>query len=135
MIEVTEMKLFSNTFNTLERGLNYASLNQKVIAQNIANVDTPNYKAKEVEFKTLLHNSMNQLDAKRTDSRHFTFQSAAQHPAVKTKVNNQYNHNGNGVDLDQEMSEMATNQIYFNALTDRINGKFNSLQSVIRGGK
>jgi flagellar basal-body rod protein FlgB len=129
------VELFSNTFNSLERGLDYASLNQKVISQNIANVDTPNYKAKEVEFKTVLHNSINQLEAKRTDSRHFTFQSYDMHPGVKTKTAYQYNHNGNGVDLDKEMSEMAENQIYFNALSDRINGKFNSLKSVIRGGK
>ncbi|MCA1059173.1 flagellar basal body rod protein FlgB [Rossellomorea aquimaris] len=129
------MKLFSNTFTTLENGLNYAALNQKVISQNIANVDTPNYKAKKVEFKKVFDQSLQQLDAKRTDQRHFTFHSDSQHPAVKTKSTYQYNHNGNGVDLDQEMSEMATNQIYFNALSDRINGKFNSLQSVIRGGK
>jgi flagellar basal-body rod protein FlgB len=129
------MKLFSNTITNLERGLDYASLNQKVISQNIANVDTPNYKAKEVEFKSVLDHSMNQLEANRTDSRHFTFQSSDTHPAVKTKTAYQYNHNGNGVDLDKEMSEMAENQIYFNALSDRINGKFNSLKSVIRGGK
>jgi flagellar basal-body rod protein FlgB len=132
---VPKVKLFSNTFTTLERGLNYASLNQKVISQNIANVDTPNYKAKEVEFKAMLDQSVQQLDAKKTDQRHFAFHSSSQHPAVKTKTAYQYNHNGNGVDLDQEMSEMASNQIYFNALTDRINGKFNSLQTVVRGGK
>ncbi|WP_201713783.1 flagellar basal body rod protein FlgB [Rossellomorea arthrocnemi] len=129
------MKLFSNTFTTLENGLNYASLNQKVISQNIANVDTPNYKAKKVEFKSMLNQSLQQLEATRTNSRHFTFHSTNQNPAIKTKSDFQYNHNGNGVDLDQEMSEMATNQIYFNAISDRINGKFNSLQSVIRGGK
>ncbi|MDX8343880.1 flagellar basal body rod protein FlgB [Rossellomorea sp. YZS02] len=129
------MKLFSNTINTLENGLNYASLNQKVISQNIANADTANYKAKEVEFKTFFDQSLQQFDAKRTNQRHFSFRSDSQHPSVKTKSAFQYNHNGNGVDMDQEMSEMATNQIYFNALTDRINGKFNSLQSVIRGGK
>jgi flagellar basal-body rod protein FlgB len=134
-IEVPNLKLFSNTFTTLENGLNYASLNQKVISQNIANVDTPNYKAKKVEFKSMLNQSLQQLEANRTNSRHFTFHSNSQEPAVKTKSAFQYNHNGNGVDLDQEMSEMATNQIYFNAMSDRINGKFNSLQSVIRGGK
>lgn len=129
------MKLFSSTFANLERGLDYASLNQKVISQNIANVDTPNYRAKEVEFKTVLNDSINQLEAKRTNARHFSFQSSNQHPAVKTKSAYQYNHNGNGVDLDREMSEMASNQIYFNALSDRINGKFNSLKSVVTGGK
>lgn len=54
---------------------------------------------------------------------------------VINKPNVNYNENGNSVDLDKEMADMATNQIYFNALTERINGKFNTLQTVIRGGK
>lgn len=41
------MKLFNNTFNHLAQGLDYASTKNKVIANNIANVDTPNYKAKK----------------------------------------------------------------------------------------
>jgi flagellar basal-body rod protein FlgB len=51
--------------------------------------------------------------------------------------NNQvsYNENGNSVDIDKEMADLAANQIYYNALTERINGKFSTLQNVIRGGK
>lgn len=45
-----------------------------------------------------------------------------------------YSHNGNNVDIDKEMAELAENQIYYNGLVDRINGKFGSLQTVIRGG-
>ncbi|MCA1053505.1 flagellar basal body rod protein FlgB [Rossellomorea aquimaris] len=129
------MKLFSNTFTAIEQGLNYSSMKQKAISQNIANVDTPNYKAKKVEFKTVLQNSMTGFEGKRTDPRHITIRSSSGHTALWTKNAYQYNHNGNGVDLDREMSEMASNQIYFNALSDRMSGKFNSLQSVIRGGK
>jgi flagellar basal-body rod protein FlgB len=134
-IEVSIMNLFSNTISTLEKGLDYSSLNQKVISQNIANVDTPHYKAKQVSFQSMFQQSLHQLDANRTDPRHISFKQQGTHPAVTVKSNYQYNHNGNGVDLDKEMSELATNQIYFNALSDRINGKFQSLQSVIRGGK
>ena len=42
---------------------------------------------------------------------------------------------GNSVDIDKEMADLASNQIYYNALTERISGKFSSLQNVIRGGK
>ncbi|MBM7586826.1 flagellar basal-body rod protein FlgB [Bacillus pakistanensis] len=129
------MKLFSNTFNVLEAGLNYSSLKQNITSQNIANIDTPNYKAKEVSFNHYFQNSLNDFEAKRTDPRHFSFTSGSNHSSVIQKKNFQYNHNGNGVDLDREMTELAKNQIYFNALSDRMSGKFNSLQSVIRGGK
>ncbi|WP_031307882.1 flagellar basal body rod protein FlgB [Mesobacillus boroniphilus] len=131
------MKLFSNTVSTLEHALNYSSAKQKVISQNIANVDTPNYKAKDVSFKAVFQDVMGKsFQANRSDARHYEFSSKASRlPGVVTYPNVNYNQNGNSVDLDKEMADLATNQIYYNALTERINGKFNSLQTVIRGGK
>lgn len=130
------MKLFSNTMTTLERALDYSSLKHKVISQNIANVDTPKYKAKDVSFKSIFQSTLNQtMQAHRSDVRHFEFQQKDTHPAILTRNHVQYNHNGNSVDLDKEMAESATNQIYFHAVTDRLNGKFTSLQNVIKGGK
>ncbi|MGO4887787.1 flagellar basal body rod protein FlgB [Anaerobacillus sp. MEB173] len=127
------MKLFSNsTFMVLEQALNNASLRQKTISQNVANVDTPNYKSKQVIFKNHLNEAMN---AHRTDERHFQFSSSNKGgPVIKTMNNTFVNHNGNNVDIDYEMAEMAKNQIYYNALIDRMNGRFSSLKTVL-GGK
>ena len=128
--------LFNNTFSTVENALNYSSLKQKVIADNIANVDTPNYKAKDVSFKTMLDGSLSQsISTKVTDPRHIPFQQDADNSAIITQANLDYNDNGNSVDIDREMSNLATNQIYYSALTDRINGMFSTLQTVIKGGK
>jgi flagellar basal-body rod protein FlgB len=130
------MKLFSGTISTLEQGLNYSSTKQKVISQNIANVDTPNYKAMDVSFKNVLQNELHtSINAKRTNQRHFDFKSGSNQSITISRNNVQYNQNGNSVDLDKEMSDLATNQIYYNALIERINGKFSTLQNVIRGGK
>ena len=131
------MELFSDTFSTLERGLKYSSAKQKVISQNIANSDTPNYKAKEVSktssFGTELQAAMQSY---RTDERHFNFkvQGKETFPTVNQE-NVQYNNNGNSVDIDKEMTDLASNQIFYNALSERLAGKFNSLENVIRGGK
>jgi flagellar basal-body rod protein FlgB len=130
------VNLFSNTISSLENALNYSSLKQKVISQNIANADTPNYKAKDVEKGNSFGSVFNEsLKAYRTDSRHFEFNRPSSTGGIITQKNTQYNNSGNSVDIDKEMSELATNQIYFNALSDRISGKFSSLQNVIRGGK
>ncbi|MBT2756021.1 flagellar basal body rod protein FlgB [Mesobacillus foraminis] len=130
------MSLFSGTISNLESAMNYSSMKQKVISQNIANVDTPNYKAKDVSFRSSLQMAVNaQFEGRRTDSRHFNFQGNAGSGAAVKIRNAAYNHNGNGVDMDKEMADLATNQIYYNALTERINGKFNTLQTVIKGGK
>lgn len=130
------MKLFSNTVSLLEQGLNYSSLKSKAISQNIANVDTPNYKAKNVSFKSELDQAaqINNQSFK-TDSRHFEFEKTGSSSIQVTSNNRNYNSTGNSVDMDSEMSDLATNQIYYNALIERLNGNFQTLKSVIQGGK
>ncbi|OCA89630.1 flagellar basal body rod protein FlgB [Pradoshia sp. D12] len=130
------MKLFSNTVSLLEQGLNYSSLKSKAISQNIANVDTPNYKAKNVSFKSELDQAaqINNQSFK-TDSRHFEFKKTGSSAIQVTSNSRNYNSTGNSVDMDSEMSDLATNQIYYNALIERLNGNFQTLKSVIQGGK
>ncbi|WP_019242315.1 MULTISPECIES: flagellar basal body rod protein FlgB [Bacillus] len=130
------MSFFSGAISTLESALNYSSTKQKVISDNIANSDTPNYKAKDVNFKQVFEGELqSSISAYRTDQRHYEFNSQKNGTSVYVKNNVSYNHNGNSVDVDKEMSDLATNQIYYNAVTDRINSKFKSLENVIRGGK
>jgi flagellar basal-body rod protein FlgB len=129
------LSLFSHTIRMLEQGLDYAALREKVIANNIANVDTPNYKAKDVRFKAELDRAMHSLEAKRTNPKHLSFHSMNEKFTVATRGNLVYNHNGNNVDIDQEMSYLAENQIYYNALIERLNGKLTTLKTVIKGGK
>ncbi|KIO61850.1 flagellar basal body rod protein FlgB [Caldifermentibacillus hisashii] len=133
------MKIFSNTISILDQALDYSTTKQKVISQNIANVDTPNYKAQEVlPFKTVLKNELKNtkhLSAQITNNKHIPFSPSENGTVTIVKNNIQYNESGNSVDVDQEMTKLAENQIYYNALIDRISGKFQTLQSVIKGGK
>jgi flagellar basal-body rod protein FlgB len=129
------MKLFSNTINSLETALSQSTAKQKVISNNIANVDTPNYKAQEVRFNTALSNEMQKLQATKTNTKHIEFGgSDTSSFRIASRNNTDYQHNGNNVDIDQEMTEMAKNQIQYNALIERLSGKFNSLKTVIKGG-
>lgn len=130
------MNLFSGTISNLENGLNYASLKNKTIAQNIANVDTPNYKAKDVSFQKMLEEeNLKSLKANKTDIRHYEFSIQQKTPGVFSYENFKYRSNGNGVDMDAEQASLAENTIYYNALVERISGKFNTLNTVIKGGK
>ena len=130
------LNLFGGTISSLENGLNYASLKNKTIAQNIANVDTPNYKAKNVSFEKMLSDAKEStISAKRTDVRHYDFQIQQSTPGVYSYENFNYRSNGNGVDMDAEQASLAENTIYYNALIERISSKFNSLNTVIKGGR
>lgn len=128
------MKLFSNTINQLEQAINQSTTKQKVISNNIANVDTPNYKAQDVRFNQSFNNELQKLSAKKTNNKHIDFGTTGNGFQILTKKNSNYQHNGNNVDIDQEMTEIAKNQIQYNALIDRLSSKFNSLKTVIKGG-
>ncbi len=133
---VSDVKLFGETITSLERGLNYSTTKSKAIAQNIANVDTPNYKAKQVSFKEVFEQARGaEVTAYKTDQKHIDFRKRNVQPGVYNISNFRYRHDGNGVDMDKEQAELAENQIYYNALVDRLNGKFNTLQNVVKGGR
>lgn len=130
------MNLFSGTISQLEKGLHYSSLKQKVISNNIANIDTPNYKSKDADFNKILQNEINLSSSsmKVSDPRHYQFSSGQISSTANSRMYS-VRDNGNGVDMDREMADLASNQIYFDALVERISGKFGTLNTVIRGGK
>jgi flagellar basal-body rod protein FlgB len=135
------MKIFSSSFQALEHALNTSTLKQRTISSNIANVDTPHYKSKGVVFQSEFKKALEQkpgLESFRTHAKHIPFSTQFglnQNAKVVTRTNTLFNHNGNNVDMDYEMAEMAKNQLWYSALTDRMNGRFSSLKSVINDGR
>ncbi|KAF1681138.1 MULTISPECIES: flagellar basal body rod protein FlgB [Bacillus] len=129
------MSLFSGTIQNLDNALNRADIKQKVITNNIANIDTPNYKAKKVSFQNLLEQESSRFEATKTDYRHIDFSDGDSNYSIVKSRNTSYQQNGNNVDVDKEMTELAQNQINYQALVERMNGKFNSLKTVLTGGR
>lgn len=133
------MQLFSTSFQMLEKAMSTATLKQRVISSNISNVDTPNYKSKQVDFESFLTNAMNTqtISSHRSNAMHLPFSTEATQFNPKVTVNSDtlLKPNGNNVDMDYEMSELAKNQLWFNALTERVNGNFNTLRTVINDGR
>lgn len=134
--ELIVMNIYGSTISLLEQGLNFSSAKGKAISQNIANVDTPNYKAKHVIFNEILKNEQQKpFHTYRTNALHFDFRTKVAQSKVFDSSSLRYRQDGNGVDMDKEQADLAANQIYYNALVDRLNGKFNTLQNVIKGGR
>lgn len=130
------MELFGSTISSLHNALTYSSVKQNAISDNIANNETPNYKAKEVTFKPYLEAEKLEFQSKKTNSMHLSFPQHTISPNITiTSKEGMYNINGNSVDVDKEMALLAENTIYYNAVTDRISGKLNGLMNVIKGGK
>jgi flagellar basal-body rod protein FlgB len=118
-----------STITGLEQALNRSSLTQKVIAQNIANVDTPNYKAQEVTFNQALNDA---LTARKTDPRDFSFSTEDQ-TRIVTDNSTTLQNNGNNVDIDKEMVNLAKNQLNYQAYAEAISRKFNQYNIVLGG--
>ncbi|ASK58384.1 flagellar basal body rod protein FlgB [Bacillus velezensis] len=129
------MDLFSGTIKNLENALGRADIKQKVLTNNIANIDTPNYKAKKVSFRNLLDQETSNLEAVKTDYRHVDFTGSGDDYSIVSSSDTSYQQNGNNVDIDKEMTDLAENQINYQALVERMSGKFNSLKTVLTGGK
>ncbi|GGH82265.1 flagellar basal-body rod protein FlgB [Pullulanibacillus pueri] len=120
-----------SSIGNLQRALDQTSLSQNVISQNIANIDTPNYKAKKVVFGDVLQSAMT---ANRTDPRHFEFSNSGQSQIVVDR-NSSIQNNGNNVDADEQMTELAKTQLQYQSYTEAISREFNKLNIVLGGGQ
>ncbi|MBU0925768.1 flagellar basal body rod protein FlgB [bacterium] len=125
----------SSITNKLFEQLNFRGERQKVISSNIANINTPNYKTKDLVFEDELSNSIsNSLQLKATNSRHLsTINSSTMNSNPKlTEVKNLEEQNdGNNVNLDTQMSEMSKNKILFDAIQSSIKRDSRLFRSVI----
>ncbi|MNI57442.1 Flagellar basal body rod protein FlgB [compost metagenome] len=128
-------------FNVMERALDASSLRQKVIANNVANVDTPYFKRSDVIFEEVLQNEMQaptpSIIGYRSDPRHFLIGkfSSGVTPEVKTDEFSIINNNLNNVDMDYEMSLMAKNQLKYNVVIQEMNAEFKKLRTAMNGGR
>jgi len=114
-------QIFNNS-NLLEKALDVSSLRHQIISNNIANVNTPEYQRKEVKFEKMLEGA---LDAG-ADVNNVK-------PRVKTDLSEAFGRiDGNNVNLDKEMSDLATNTIKYNALIRQLSSKFQNMQTVLK---
>jgi flagellar basal-body rod protein FlgB len=133
--------LFSRNNQTLESTLNHRLQRQKVIVSNIANALTPGYRALGYEFEAQLQKSID--DSKRGGL-------AATHPAhskgegvggngqikpdVHVKPTESIGNDGNTVDVDREMADLAENQILYNFTVEVLNRRLAMMRYGINGG-
>ncbi len=135
------MGLFdSESLLALKRGLNVASLRQQAIADNLANANVPGYKRKEVNFEEAFQMALGQqgITGQRTDIRHIPIgrQLASEvRPAISRERDVSLRVDGNNVDIDVEMADLAENEIRFQSLAQMVAGRYNNLRNVIREGR
>lgn len=118
------------TTQNLEKALDATWLRNDVISQNIANVDTPGYKRKSLKFEEYLNSEMKTGRISQGTS----IAKSEDIKIVEDPADSSYRSDGNNVDIENEMALLAANQIRYSTLIQKMNGDFQRLRSVIKGG-
>jgi len=123
-----------NYINILNKAAGASWTKNEIIANNLANVDTPDYKRKDLNFESLLAEALSDtsLHTKNMDKKVAHLQEVSLKPRVYTEYSNlSYRYDGNNVDMDTEQAYLADNQIKYYALLDSMTHEFNRLKSVL----
>ncbi|MEW6172078.1 MAG: flagellar basal body rod protein FlgB [Bacillota bacterium] len=132
------MTIFSDPVKTaLSKTLDAAALRQRVIADNIANADTPGFKKSVVRFEDALSEALgsDSLPLKKTNPRHIGADLLTVTPRSEQVKTTSLRADGNNVDVDEEMVGLVTNTITYQGAIRFLSGKFSSLRYVISGGR
>jgi len=122
--------VFDKTIKMIEDRLSLNSMNQKLISGNLANINTPGYKAKEVSFENALRESLEEhvLNMVRSNSRHLAPDDPLQAMQTQEVVET------GPVDLDNEMVALTKNSIEYQHMVGLLNKKFTMLKTAITEG-
>jgi flagellar basal-body rod protein FlgB len=135
-------RIFDKQITLLRKALDFRFLRQNMLAANVANVETPGYKAKDLIFEKALGEAMRAEEPgplRVTNPRHFDGRKLTPLELVKPEVIRSANAvgslDGNSVDLEREMAKVAENQMAYEVLTQILTSKFRGLRIAIREGE
>ena len=136
----------SKSFSILEKSLHYRKIRQDMIASNIANADTPYYRPKDIRFEEALEEEVNKkfnisnplkLELARTNSGHMRgFDNKKEAKAIIFYRDGHLARNdANSVDIDVETTQMAKNNIAYNAAIQALRKDIDIFKAVIDSSK
>jgi flagellar basal-body rod protein FlgB len=121
-----------------QKALNVQAQRQEMLASNIANADTPNYKARDIDFRAALNGAMDArlapLALAATASKHLGGAAGAPlDPYAGYRTELQSSVDGNTVNMDVERAAFAENAVHYEASITFINGLLRGMQTAISG--
>ena len=123
--------------NVLDKAADASWMRQEAISNNIANVNTPGFKKSDVLFESMLAKELGfekdkKLQMVRTQDKHMPM-SAGEKVTAKIQLQDTTTMrvDGNNVDIDVEMANLAKNQIYYNAMAKKIGSYIQGVKNVI----
>lgn len=132
------MEIFnSSLLSRLQYAMDVSSYKNSVIAQNIANIDTPGYKSKGVDFNKSMEeifSSKKKIALMKTDDKHIDGSKSSENFFFLENRNSPSMRNdGNDVNIDLEMYEMSSNGILYSELSQITGYQFTKIKTAITG--
>ncbi len=122
-----------NYIDVLNKAASASWTKNEIISNNIANVDTPDFKRSDLDFESLLQSAMSGTNTKNLDKKVASINLNSLNPMVYTDYEElSYRYDGNNVDIDTENAYLADNQIKYYAYINAINQEFNRLKMVLQ---
>lgn len=133
--------LKTKLFALLGLAMDRSAVKHSVISNNIANVNTPGYKRKTVSFQKELETLLEkreQGEIKQANKKHLPLNfglDSAPAVIVSEEGNTSLRNDGNNVDIDMELAELAENNIYFNSLAQLLTSQLALLRNSVSEGR
>ena len=105
----------------------------EIIASNIANAATPNYKARDLDFNSEMSRHLKSGNLTTTNNKHFSLMRPVSHKGVSFREPLQQSLDGNTVELAVEQMEFSENSIKYSTTLSFLNSKISGLMTAIRG--
>ena len=122
-------------FGIHEQSMLLRSQRTTILASNLANVDTPNYKARDIDFKSVLETqqSTSSMRINRTNNRHLSQPGSVSHASLQYRVPLQSSLDGNTVDNHIEQGKFTDNAIHYQASLQFLSGRINGMIRALKG--
>ena len=127
------MKSIANHIQTHADALNLRSKRNEILASNIVNSATPNFKARDIDFTKALQARMDVGPVSVSNERHFKFYSGSGAEAAQFRQSVNPSQDGNTVELHVEQMEFSENVMRYQTSLEFLNRKFSGLMSAIKG--
>ena len=126
---------FDSALGIHVKALDVRAKRTELLASNIANSDTPDYKARDIDFRAVLSTADNHLNAglKRSNARHLSLSNDAESPSLLYRVPNHASLDGNTVDGQLEKAAFADNALRYQASLTFLDQKFKGLVGALKG--
>lgn len=123
------------TYNLIKKALDASNVRAAATENNIANVNTKGYKSYHVSFEDSLKDSVNNLEMRTTRDKHMQNDDKYGTIGINQDETTSMKSDGNNVDIDYEMTELASNYLMYSALTSQLDTRYAINRYVIEGGK